>query len=96
MLQPQVASREDASLDPVATPLTARELEIVRLVVDGLSNRAIAERLGISPRTVQAHIATAMRKTRVYTRTQLAVSVLREGLVQLVCASPGTPPAPSA
>jgi len=75
-----------------ASTFTERELEIVTLIVDGLSNRSIGERLQISPRTVQAHIASAMRKARVHTRTQLAVGVLRDGIVLLV-PRPVEPPA---
>lgn len=63
--------------------LSLRELEVIRLVVDGLGNQQIADRLGLSRRTVQAHIAKAMSKTGTKTRTQLAVSALRSGLVAL-------------
>jgi len=79
-----------APLNPPAS-FTERELEIVTLIVDGLSNRSIGERLQISPRTVQAHIASAMRKARVNTRTQLAVGVLRDGIVLLVPRAVGPP-----
>jgi DNA-binding NarL/FixJ family response regulator len=65
------------------TPLTPRELEVVRLVVEGLTNEAIAERLTLSPRTVQSHVARAAKKLGVRTRTQLAVAVLRTKLVPL-------------
>lgn len=61
--------------------LTPRELEAVHLVVEGLSNREIAERLSISARTVQSHLEAAMAKTATKTRTQLAVAALRTGLV---------------
>jgi len=63
--------------------LSDRELQTVRLVVDGQSNAEIATSLGVSARTVQAHIASAMRKTDTRTRTQLAVHALRTGLVPL-------------
>lgn len=63
--------------------LTARELEIVVLVVDGLSNREIGDRLAISARTVQSHLAATMRKLRANTRTQVAVAALRAGLVAI-------------
>lgn len=64
-------------------PLTKRELDVVRLIVDGLSNQEIADRLGLSRRTVQAHIANAMSRTERRSRTQLAVFALRHGLVSL-------------
>jgi NarL family two-component system response regulator LiaR len=62
-------------------PLTKRELDVIRLLVAGLSNQAIADQLGLSARTVQVHVAKAMSKTRTHTRTQLAVYALRRGLV---------------
>ncbi|MGP0049301.1 MAG: response regulator transcription factor [Solirubrobacteraceae bacterium] len=61
--------------------LSPRELQVVRLVVDGLSNPQIADRLRISSRTAQAHVAKAMRRTGTCSRTQLAVLALRTGLV---------------
>jgi DNA-binding CsgD family transcriptional regulator len=53
-------------------PLTDRELEIVMLIADGLSNRAVAERLTLSKRTVESHIYRAMAKTGTSTRDELA------------------------
>jgi DNA-binding CsgD family transcriptional regulator len=52
--------------------LTQREREVLRLTVDGLTNDEIAGRLGISSRTVEAHLRTLFRKTGVTRRTQLA------------------------
>jgi DNA-binding NarL/FixJ family response regulator len=69
------------------TDLTAREIEVVRLLVDGLTNEQIAERLMVSRRTVQAHLSNAMRRTSTRSRTQLAVLALRRGIVPLE--SPG-------
>lgn len=51
--------------------LTRREREIVEFVVEGLSNRAIADKLGISPRTVEVHRKNAMRKLNVTNVVQL-------------------------
>jgi len=53
-------------------PLTDREAEIVMLIGEGLSNRAVAERLTISVRTVESHIYRAMLKTRTTSRDELA------------------------
>lgn len=69
--------------EKAAGPLSARELQVVRLLVEGLGNQHIAERLGVSRRTVHAHLSNAMSKTRTQTRTQLAVYALRAGLVPL-------------
>ncbi|MGV0873601.1 response regulator transcription factor [Mycolicibacterium sp. XJ879] len=53
-------------------PLTDREAEIVMLLGEGLSNRAIAERLTLSVRTVESHIYRAMTKTDTASRDELA------------------------
>src|SRR5262245_20047734 len=55
----------------VRTQLTDREDEVLQLVITGLSNEEIAVRLGISRRTVEAHMRTMFRKTGVARRTQL-------------------------
>ncbi|MEV4419107.1 LuxR C-terminal-related transcriptional regulator [Patulibacter sp. NPDC049589] len=66
-----------------ADPLTPRELDVVRGVIAGLGNRDIGVELHLSERTVQSHVANAMRKMGTSTRTGLAVSALRRGLVPL-------------
>jgi DNA-binding CsgD family transcriptional regulator len=53
-------------------PLTDREREIVMLIADGLSSRAVAERLSLSVRTVETHIYRAMAKTGTTSRDELA------------------------
>jgi DNA-binding CsgD family transcriptional regulator len=69
--------------DMLSAGLSGREMEMLRLLIDGLGNQEIAERMGVSVRTAQAHVANAMRKTGTRTRTQLAVYALRAGLVPL-------------
>ncbi|MEV0451162.1 LuxR family transcriptional regulator [Streptomyces sp. NPDC050600] len=61
---------------PLAT-LTPREREISALVAEGLTNQAVADRLGLSPRTVESHVARVYRKTGVVTRAGLASLVAR-------------------
>ncbi|ORA53001.1 helix-turn-helix transcriptional regulator [Mycolicibacterium chubuense] len=53
-------------------PLTEREIEIAMLIGEGLSNRAVADRLTLSPRTVESHIYRAMAKTGTTSREELA------------------------
>jgi pimeloyl-ACP methyl ester carboxylesterase len=53
-------------------PLTERELEVAHLVATGLTNRAIASRLGIAPRTAEAHVEHIRRKLDVRSRAQIA------------------------
>jgi len=58
-------------------PFTDREAEIVMLIGDGLSNRAVADRLTLSPRTVESHIYRAMMKAGVSSREELAALMSR-------------------
>jgi DNA-binding NarL/FixJ family response regulator len=60
--------------------LTAREAEVLGLVKDGLANKQIARRLGISERTVKAHLTSAFARIGVVDRTQAALWVERHGL----------------
>ena len=69
--------------DPRTKTLTRREHEVLCLLVNGSSNREIADQLGISLRTVHAHVSNAQQKTATRSRTQLAVHALRAGLVPL-------------
>lgn len=61
--------------------LTQREYEVLKLVVDGLSNHEIAEELTISEHTAKAHVCNIIQKLVVDDRTQAAVKALKEGLV---------------
>jgi DNA-binding CsgD family transcriptional regulator len=61
------------------SPLTGREAEIVMLMGQGLSNRAVAERLTVSVRTVESHIYRAMSKTGLTSRDELVALVPRHG-----------------
>lgn len=60
-------------------PLTDREREIVMLIGEGLSNRAVADRLTLSVRTVESHIYRAMAKTGTTSRDELAALLTRPG-----------------
>jgi signal transduction histidine kinase len=65
----------------VAPPpeLTARELEVLALLAEGLSNKAIGAALGVSPRTVNFHLDNIFSKLGVATRTEAVVYALRQG-----------------
>jgi DNA-binding NarL/FixJ family response regulator len=61
--------------------LTERELEVLKCIVDGKSNKEIALILQVSAHTAKAHVASIIQKLSVDDRTQVAVKALREGLV---------------
>ena len=87
-LEPMIARRLMASLreeradDPTAE-LTARELEVLRLVAAGKPNKQIATELSISERTARTHVSRILRKLRLSSRTQAALWAVREGLVEV-------------
>lgn len=64
-------------------PLTERELEILRMIAQGLPNLEISERLVISERTVRTHVSNILAKLHLANRTQAALYALREGLADL-------------
>ncbi len=65
------------------TELTTRELEVLRLIVQGFSNKEIGNRLHISEATVKTHINNLLSKLGVSDRTQAATTALQRGLVHL-------------
>jgi DNA-binding CsgD family transcriptional regulator len=62
--------------------LTARELEVLRLLADGHTNPTIAQRLYVSPRTVDRHVSSLMRKLDTRTRGQAVASARRLGAIE--------------
>ncbi|MGB7437241.1 MAG: response regulator transcription factor [Candidatus Acidiferrum sp.] len=70
-------------LPTISSRLTARELEIVRLLTLGSGNRQIAVKLGIRLRTVESHRANVMRKLNVHTLTELIHLAVREGIIHI-------------
>jgi DNA-binding NarL/FixJ family response regulator len=91
-LDPSVAARvmkdyvrrvqSDAEGD-AASQLTPREIEVLRLVAEGHTNSAIAERLGLSRKTVDVHRTNLMRKLDLHDVTELVKYALRRGLISL-------------
>ncbi|OGO35938.1 MAG: DNA-binding response regulator [Chloroflexi bacterium RBG_16_56_8] len=68
---------------PPAEELTARELEVLRLLAQGLNNSAIAETLSISDRTVQAHLTNIFAKMHVTSRLEAVLAGIRRGWLSL-------------
>jgi DNA-binding NarL/FixJ family response regulator len=66
---------------PLPEPLSPREVEVLALVVEGLSNQEIADKLIISLATAKTHVRNILNKLAVDDRTQAAVSAMRRGLV---------------
>ncbi len=63
--------------------LSGREMEVVALVVDGRSNDEIGDRLGISAKTVESHLARIFDRSKVASRTELAIRAVREGWLEI-------------
>lgn len=66
-----------------SSELSPRELQILELIVKGLSNKQIADRLGITEGTVKWHVNAILGRMNVSDRTQAAVAALNRGIVQL-------------
>jgi len=77
----EVRRSQDVTPNPF-TELTDREMEVLRLIADGLSNARIAERLVISEKTVKGHVSNILGKLHLADRTQAAVYAWREGIVR--------------
>lgn len=73
----------DGDLDPLVEPLTAREIQVLEHLAEGLPNRAIAARLGISDQTVKFHVASISGKLGAVNRTDAVRRAARRGLITL-------------
>ena len=70
--------------DPTAgAPLSPREMEVVRLVIDGRSNDEIGASLGITTKTVEGHLRRLFERLSIQSRTELATRALREGWLEV-------------
>ena len=74
-------STPEALPDAPSERLSARELEVLALIVEGLTNKEIANRLCLSPDTVKNHVVHIIQKLGVSDRTQAAVLAVRQGLI---------------
>jgi len=74
---------QPSDLPPTTDPLTEREVDILKLVAQGLTNHEIAQRLVLSEWTVRTHVRNILDKLHLANRTQAALYALREGLANL-------------
>ena len=81
-LAPEPTTRT-AAREPIEEPLTARELQVLSLLAEGLPNKAIAARLGISDQTVKFHVAAIIGKLGAANRTEAVRLAVRRGLIAL-------------
>jgi NarL family two-component system response regulator LiaR len=89
VLHPRVAARVVQELHGARrdapnpfSELSERELEVLRLIAEGLSNEAIATRLVIGEKTVKSHVSNILAKLQLADRTQAAVLAWREGVIR--------------
>lgn len=68
---------------PTSEPLTQREVEVLQLIVRGLGNQTIADRLSISEATVRTHVSNILSKLHLASRTQAALYALQQGWASL-------------
>lgn len=80
---PPGALESDPEDEPPPTELTARELQVLRLLTEGASNKAIARRLGITPHTAKFHVASILAKLGATGRTDAVAIAMRLGLVMI-------------
>ena len=76
------SSSSTPSGDSIVKRMTAREREVLELLMDGRSNRAIAEALGIDEATVKAHLGRMLRKTGAHNRVELTLRAIEERSTQ--------------
>lgn len=81
-LSPAIAAQLVSRMrEPAPTALTTRETEVLRLVAEGLSNRAIGERLFVGEATVKTHLVRAFEKLGVNDRTRAVTLAMERGLI---------------
>jgi DNA-binding CsgD family transcriptional regulator len=77
------ALESDAEDSAPAIELSARELQVLRLLAEGSSNKSIARRLGITPHTAKFHVASIVAKLGASGRTDAVAKAMRLGLVMI-------------
>jgi NarL family two-component system response regulator LiaR len=75
--------KQPSTLPPTGEALTEREVDVLKLIAQGMDNQAIADKLVISEWTVRTHVRNILGKLHLANRTQAALYALREGLAKL-------------
>jgi len=83
MLMTFEGGRPQGSAHLAPPPLTERELEVIRALAQGMSDRQIAQTLGISEKTVRNHTSNIYRKLHIFDRTQAVIYAVREGVIDV-------------
>jgi len=83
VLEPLLAAATPAPVSATPAALTARELEVLRLIAEGDANKEIAWKLGISEHTVKFHVASILGKLDAGSRTEAVAIGIRKGLVMV-------------
>ena len=82
-LETMLAANTPAAVSQETNVLTARELEVLRMMAEGAANKAIAWKLGISDHTVKFHVASILGKLNAGSRTEAVTIGVRKGLILL-------------
>lgn len=90
VLHPRIAAQvigalhgnKPSDLSTSESPLTTREIEVLRLIATGISNAEIAEQLFVSEKTIKSHVSNILGKLHLADRTQAAVYAFRQGIVK--------------
>jgi DNA-binding NarL/FixJ family response regulator len=80
-IPPEVARKLANRVSQIA--LTSREIEVLKLVAEGLRNKEIAARLGISNQTIEFHVKNVLTKLRVNDRTKAVTVAVRRGIIDI-------------
>ncbi|MBI5876088.1 MAG: response regulator transcription factor [Chloroflexi bacterium] len=83
LVQDYLKHADSGESKPPSDGLTERELEVVKLIADGLSNAEVGQRLTISVKTVERHRANIFAKLNLHSRTDLVKYAIRKGLIDI-------------
>ncbi|MCZ7584692.1 MAG: response regulator transcription factor [Deltaproteobacteria bacterium] len=83
LVEDYVRRGSSATGQPVTTPLSAREREVLQLLAEGNATKDIAEKLGVSVKTVETHRHRIMRKLGIFNVAELTKYAIREGLTDI-------------